>query len=145
MNDIKKNYHPSKQLTTLFNNNNNNNISGFLYSAQVNIITPGYWALNHSFNHLSSLGSIQPVLTNMQHTKLINQRTIAALAGTQLPLVGEKLNVKCRSRTQVSRPGFKPTLCCTKTPELKSISLIRSATTPHIQITCLTYLKCCLT
>ena len=47
-----------------------NNNNQFLYSAfhtrrasqsASNIITPGHWALNHSLNHLSSLGSIQPV------------------------------------------------------------------------------------
>ena len=31
----------------------------------LHIITPDYWALNHSLNHLSSLGSIQPVPPNM--------------------------------------------------------------------------------
>ena len=43
-------------------------------SRRFNIITPGHSALNHSFNHLSSLGRIQPVLTNMWHTKLINHK-----------------------------------------------------------------------
>ena len=52
---------------------------------------PGHWALNHSLNHLSSLGSIQPVPPNMQRNKSISiTRIISALTGTHLPLGGEK-------------------------------------------------------
>ena len=53
------------------NNNNNNNNQFFIYistfhtrrasQSASNIITPGHWAFIHSLNHLSSLGSIQPV------------------------------------------------------------------------------------
>ena len=39
------------------------------------------------------------------------------------------------SRTQVSRPGFEPTLCWTETPELEFGALIRSATTPQYKKT----------
>ena len=77
-------------------NNNNNNIRPFLYSAfhargvsqsASNIITPGHWALNHSLNHLSSLGSMQPV-PNMRYSAKPITRTISALTSTHLPLGG---------------------------------------------------------
>ena len=62
----------------------------FLYSAfhtrkvspsPFNMITPGHWALNHSLNHLSSLGSIQPVL---HFSAKPIARTTSTLAGTYL-------------------------------------------------------------
>ena len=56
----------------------------------LHIITPGHWALNHSLNHLSSLGSIQPCATNMRYSAKSITRTISALTGTHLPLGGEK-------------------------------------------------------
>ena len=55
------------------------------------IITSGHWALNHSLNHLSSLWGEYSLCDNyMRYSAKSITRTISALAGTHLPLGGEK-------------------------------------------------------
>ena len=87
----------------------------------------------HSLNHLSSLGSLQPVPPNKLRSKLQPQEPSLPLQVPIYPWV-ERRNyskVSC-SRTQVSQPGFKPTLCWTETPELEFGALNRPAMIPIV-------------
>ena len=68
-------------------------IQRFLYHRRASQSYPWSLGLDHSLNHLSSLvGSVQP---NVQHQYALLDyksitRTISALTGTHLPLVGER-------------------------------------------------------
>ena len=120
----------------LHNRNNDNNVMviTFLYSAfrtrRASQALPWHWALIHSLNHLSSLGSIQHV--QQIHTTQLNQSQEPSLP-SQGPIYlwvvrSMLLSVLLRDTSVMN---LEPTLCWTESQELELGALIRLPMIPY--------------